>query len=471
MEDLLDRFRDALRGITGGEPGIVLVAVSGGPDSVCLLDLLLRFSTEAGGNFQVCAAHLDHGLRGNESTGDSRFVEDLCRTRNVPLTSTSANVEDQRENNESLEQAARRIRYTFLERAAHTAGAKWIATGHNADDQTETLLMRIDRGTGIEGLLGVLRRRTVEANSEIEVIRPILGITRTEIVDYLRSRSIQWRTDSSNADLRFSRNRVRLWLSNMPEQYRYRLRDTLDRLSMCASKDWPEIRQTALDSLARALTPDTYNVSIDITQLTGVDPLLLPYIAREMIRRHCGSLRRITRTHIEAVTVLMNPDETTGRTGLPLGLEAVREYDVLHIRPAVTASPETAQVDLPVPGEAVLPDGTVITAELVNGDSMERARSDADDPCIEYANATGINGPLVVRYRRPGDTFHPLGAPGSKKVKDFLIDMKVPRSKRDNIPLITCTDSIVWLAGLRLDDSFRLAGSGPAVRLSCRSAD
>jgi tRNA(Ile)-lysidine synthase len=467
MGDLVERVGAALERTCGvGRDDRVLVAVSGGPDSIFLLHVLLTLARERCRKGELFAANLDHGIRGEESRLDSAFVAKTCNDWDVPLVTESADVEDVRENGESLEQAARRVRYEFLESTACMFEADYVTTGHTMDDQAETLLLRIERGTGIEGARGIMARRPISPGSNVFLARPILEVKRSEIMDYLRRNRILWRDDSSNEDTRYARNRIRAWLSELPEDLYSRLRAVICSLAGSASRDWPAVRDAALRVLEGASTRTQSGVDISISRLDIEPKALSTYVVREMIRMAAGDLRRITSVHAREVERLIS-GPSVGRADLPGGSSVVREYDTLRIGAVPEEPPTQIELDLPVPGEVSLPCGSVVGAEIVEENIEEGMRESAGDPLVEYADAGQLSGGLTVRFRNPGDRFRPLGAPGEKCIKAFFIDSKIPRSERDRVPIVVSGDRIVWVAGHRLDERFRIGpASSKAVRLS-----
>lgn len=468
MENFLENVAAALEqtcAVNGDDA--VLVAVSGGSDSVFLLEAIIRLKKEKKWGLGISAAHLEHGLRGEESCQDRKFVEKLCRDRNVPFVAEGVDIRTGRSHGESLEQAARNIRYAFLEKAAHKTRAKWIATGHTADDQAETLLLRIARGTGIEGLRGILPARPVSENSNVMLVRPMLDVTRAQITGYLRNRNIPWRTDSSNADTRFARNMIRARLSNVSGKDFVRLQTVLCSMALCASRDWPKIQGAALRILDPAARETDYGIEIDISALDLSLKELVPYVTREIIRKGAGDLRRITKRHVLNLQKLISDNSSVGRMELPGGVTILREYEHLTIGAPPEPPAESGEIPLQVPGEAVLPDGTVVKSELIEGDCLAKAHQSACDPSVEYADMTKLGGALTVRYRSPGDRFHPLGASGENKLKNFFIDNKVPRSWRSSVPLVVSENGIVWVVGYRLNECYKLdSTTRGAVRLS-----
>ncbi len=469
MQGLIRRVGEALETACGvdGDRGI-LVAVSGGPDSVFLLHVLSALSKRGKRTGELYAANLDHGIRGEESRLDSSFVVKLCSDWDIPLATESVDTREGKLPGESLEQAARRMRYDFLESTACMFEVDRVATGHTADDQAETLLLRIERGTGIEGARGVMASRPISRDSDVSLIRPILGIERREIMGYLRTHRILWRTDSTNEEIRYARNRIRLWLSELPDDAYARLRAALCSLAGYASRDWPRLQEKAVGILQDAASETEDGIEVSVPSLNIEPKELSPYVVREMMRMAAGGLRRITSVHVQEVEKLLS-GPSVGRVELPGGASVVREYDTLRIGRIVREPSTDMKLDLPIPGEVSLPNGSVISASIVDGDPGKEMEKSGNNVFVEYADAEEIGKSVTIRFREPGDKFRPLGGPGEKCLKAFFIDSKVPRSERDRVPLVVSGDRIVWVAGHRLDERFKLRPeSSRAIRLEWR---
>ncbi len=437
---LFRRFRDHVRREGLFAPGErLLLAVSGGPDSVALLFLLRALAPELG--LSLAVAHLDHGLRGKDSVADARWVEALAARLGLPCAVGAARG---RKRGGSVEAAAREARYGFLVRTAARMGIRKIVLGHQADDLAETVLMRLLRGCGPEGLIGM---RPVSARSGRLLVRPLLPFRRRELLDFLRFRSIPYRRDATNRDTRFLRNRVRrVLLPYLERRYNPRLGEILAHLSVLM-----RLRAEG----GRAGRP--------------------PAALRRALAR--SGAKALDRRHWAALAELPGKREGA-RISLPGGRAARRERGrvVIDDRP-VGAAVRSYRYPLPVPGAvAVREAGVRIAARLVRPPRPlpRRRRSlpafwrrlPPEGARREYLDPTALSFPLAVRSRLPGDRYHPLGRGGSRKVKAIMIDGKIPPSLRPLLPLVVSGRRVVWLVGHRPAEECRLReGSRLALEL------
>ncbi|MGH7864583.1 MAG: tRNA lysidine(34) synthetase TilS [Candidatus Binataceae bacterium] len=418
----------------GVERGVtVLVALSGGADSVALLRGLVEVRDALG--IRIAAAHLNHGIRGAESDHDEAFVRGICAALNVELTVERAHalVPDQA----NLEERARDARREFLNRAADALGARYIALGHHGDDQAETVLMRAMRGAGITGL-GAMREC-----GPGRIIRPLLGLWREEIREYLGEIGAPYVTDSSNFSTAILRNRVRLELIPMLE--RDHAPDARVRLVELAA----EMR--ALDDLVRGLAKDELarmiraDGALDVTRFSSLAPGLRVPVLREFAASSLGGLRGLERTHWLAMEKLCAHGPPNGEVHLAGGVRLTRAYAAVRFTPASRGRGEGFSVALAVDEVTEIERaGFAFASAMV-------ARDDARYPADHLRalfDASSAAGRLVARNLRPGDRIRPLGIGGSRKLKDVFIDRKVPRLRRANYPVVTLGDEIVWVPGL-----------------------
>jgi tRNA(Ile)-lysidine synthase len=382
----------------------VLVALSGGADSTALLAALAELR-DAGHLRGLSALHVDHGLReGSQLDGDA--CARTCRALGVPLARTRVRVASG-----NVQAQARRARYAALRREAGRVGATRVATGHTQDDQAETVLLRLLRGSGARGLSGIPPRRGT-------IVRPIIDRTRAEVVAYVAARGLVPVEDPSNVTPRFLRNRVRS--------------EAMPVLSALAPQ--------AVRALARAadlLRDDERALAATGRRLAGagaprVEDLLAAPLAvrrraiRHLWRRATGSTAGLDARHVDGVLALLGRD-APGRAPLPGGREAVVRYGALAVRPAVEEAADLAPVRVDAPGAHELPDGGL----------------------LEVAGASGAAWPLWWRGRLPGDRFRPAGGRGSKKLKAWLIDRKVPRERRDRLRLLADDQGwVLWIPEL-----------------------
>jgi len=450
----------------------VLAAVSGGPDSVALLRLLLALADACG--FTVAGvAHLNHRLRGAESDGDEAFCRALARAHGLAFSCGRRDVAAlARATHASLETAARRARYAFLEQAAARLKAGVIATGHTRDDQAETFLLRLLRGAGASGLAGIPPKRG-------PIVRPLLDVRRAEILAYLARLRQPFRTDSSNQDRAIPRNWVRHEL--IPMLARHVKGDIVDVLAREAAllRDETELLdRLALDAGAiverRGAGP---TVALDAAALAGLPPAL----ARRVVRRalgKTGSGRFHGFDHVEQVIDLARSATKGSRAADLPGVRVERngaEVVLSERGPRAPRRREAFWYRLAVPGRIAVPEcGCVIEARARRWSAAElplaKAVSAGGRRAVVAAKAAA--GGLAVRSRRPGDAFRPFGMRGRKKLQDVLTDRKVPRAERDRVPLVVdAADKILWVGGHILAEEARAtARTRRVVVLSMRQS-
>ena len=436
----------------------MLAAVSGGADSVALAHVLARLAPEHA--FTLAGiAHLNHALRGDEADGDEVFARQLALTLGVPFVSRRIDVAAEADaSGESLETAARRVRYAFLNDAAAGLDVSHIATGHTADDQAETVLMRLMRGAGLQGLSAIRPRNG-------NVIRPLLDARRSEIVAFLESIGERWRDDSSNADTGILRNRVRHGV--MPALKSAGGEGVVDALARTASliqDDADEMDRLAIE-MSRSIVLSDGSLKIQGLAEAGAA------IGRRVIRTALETAapgRFLSLEHVEAVRSLINEDAAQA-VQLP-GVRAVRERECIRIEAETDrdAGPVSFETELPVPGIAEVPEsGVVVSAEVGVMAAREVAALDtrADMVAVQGVFA-GEGARLTVRSRRPGDALKPLGGPGRRKLQDVFVDRKIARRERDRVPLVVdASGRIIWVVGHTIADEFRVTSPEARVLL------
>jgi tRNA(Ile)-lysidine synthase len=453
--------------------GRVLVGLSGGADSVALL-LLMRELERDGALTVAGAAHLNHQLRGAEADGDEAFCAALAGALGVPFLAERIDVGAlARAQKRSVEDAARSARYGFFERAAAAAGADVIAVAHTREDQAETFLLRLLRGSGTRGLAAILPRAG-------RVIRPLLDVARADLRAYLASRNQAFREDSSTADVAIPRNRIRHELiPSLESRFSPRVTDVLAREAALARQDEEFLQAEAIKLAARIVLTDVA-VRIDAAGLNDAPRALSSRVAQAALTRLAGS-KPITCDHVERLLALADGAGEGRAVSLP-GQYAVRAGGSIVLRPGrsrVRGGANRFAFSLSIPGEVELgPQGLAVGAELAaclaDAEREGGAPTEANGRPRKWAGrgsevgvaARALELPLGVRNRRPGDRFRPLGAPGGRKLQDFLVDRKVPRDERDALPLVVDgRDRIVWVVGQSVAEDFRVTDPSQGVLL------
>jgi len=436
----------------------VIVAVSGGPDSVALVLALDSLRHEMG--IEIELAHVNHGLRGKESDGDERFVRDLAASLRLAVTVTRHDVAAERRRGESVESAARRIRYTDLAELAERGGAASVAVGHTRDDQAETILLWLLRGSRVSDLGGMAWSRPIRIGSHVRLIRPMLNVDRDEVEAFLEECGAECRRDSSNLDQSFVRNRIRHDLLPMLEQaYHPAIREFLLRMGEMGRSLHEEVAADGRGLVDEAETgPDRVTVPVQVLRVVRES-------AREAFLREAVcrliDVPSLSAAAVKRLASLLEAEGSNRWAPLGNGLRARRVYDKIVIE-RETARPKrsTAVVRIRKSGKTAVPDlGITIEARRLSKPPKRLKRG----PDTALLDADHIDGDLVVRTRRPGDRFHALGAPGGRKLKDVLIDRKVPADQRDHLPLICDDAGILWVVGHAIADRVKVTDNTTRV--------
>ena len=428
----------------------LIVAVSGGPDSLALLLLLVELGQSPGLSIHV--AHLDHGLRGQESREDAQFVEETARRLNLPVTLEQADVESYRMGRHlSLEEAAREVRYSFLSRTAAAQGAAVVVLGHTADDQAETILMHLLRGSGLSGLTGMstVAHWPFPGDSQgVTLVRPLLEVTREETKSYCLWKGITPREDSSNRSIQFTRNRLRSDLLPLLRSYNPRFQEALLRLGHSATQDQAYIVEEAARARERLAVDLGEGITIDREGFVALPPTLKRHLLRLIYQELRGSSHGLEHQHLEEM-VRLSQGSTGKEIDLPDGLVFSVARDSLRLgfgKAWATDAPAIpGEYVLAVPGDIRIP-GWTIKARLSRG----KEASPYGGAYAVQLDEGRLGRRLLVRGRRPGDRFHPLGMTGTKKLRDFMVDAKVPRGMRDRVPLVLSEKGIAWVVGHRI---------------------
>lgn len=461
-----------------GKGDRVLVAVSGGPDSVALLSTLLALRERLG--VELAVAHLHHGLRGPEADEDEAFVRALAKRHKLRVRCRKVDIASRRRaHGGSLEEVAREARYAFLRAAARDLGANVIATGHTADDNAETLLMNLLRGAGLRGVAGIPICR---AEGELRVVRPLLEVTRAEIVEYLDEQGLEYRIDSTNADTDLTRNRIRAdLLPQLAQQYNPSVAALLSSTAEQA-RDVVDLIRAQVERAARRLVEPVENgFALPLRALRQLPRAVRTELARGLIAEHFG--RALGSEHVRSLErFLFDPARPQPSIGRGLACEIV--FGKLAVRRA--RRPRFVRpIEVVVPGTTIHPElGVELSARITRRprnwrrparpalgltafwEHVERGERavltqdfDADaalrSPLRCTSRAVGA-GPLVLRARQAGDTMQPTGFDGVRKVQDIFVDEKLPAAVRGKVPLLCRGNEVIWIPGYRIGETFKV---------------
>lgn len=444
---MIGKIRKTIREHDLLTPGdTVLVAVSGGVDSVVLLHTLWQLRGEL--RVSLAVVHVDHGLRDEESTGDARFVEELAKRYELPCYSKKFDVARYAEEQKtSIQVAARTLRYGFFTEVAQQIGATKIVTAHHADDQVETVLMRIVRGTTVRGIGGIPIRRLEE---HYELVRPFLEIWREEIETAASEYKLAYREDSSNASLKYLRNKIRLQLIPELEQvYNNGVKGALTQLSRLARDDEQFLAELAEQAFRETVVEDQRGrMRVDAKKLAERAIPLQRRVITLILYYLLGHTKQWEQVQVENIRYLLTSREPGSELPLPCGLIAWREYDRLYIGDAKTRTVSEAPgvVLFSFPGEFTLESyGIRFELQVVSGVPPRPANAwevqfDAD----ELSNSR-----IYIRTWVRGDTYRPFGFHGTKLISDVLGEAKIPKHKRSGWPLLMVDDTIAWVVGIR----------------------
>jgi tRNA(Ile)-lysidine synthase len=440
VENTISKYRMVGRGDR------VIVAISGGADSVCLLDVLHSLKEVLG--IELVVAHFDHGLRPNEDEYETDFVKSLAASFNCDFVTKKAGPAIE-PGTASLEERARDVRYRFLEEVKEEFAAQKIAMGHNLNDQAETVLMRLLRGSGPSGLSGIPPIR------DSHIIRPLIESTRSQIESYLSNRGIIYITDSSNSETKHLRNEIRLNLLPQLEKYQPKIVELLGRTAgiMREENTWLEAKATRwLKKWAE--TGSNNEIMLPLFRFNWLPEPLKNHVIRQVLKRKGGSLRRISLPNIDAIKQIATGRKPQAEVTLPNMLAVKKVYDRLIFSRAGPKTSKSFCYVIEKPGAFDLETlGSTMQIEEVERKAVPGLKNSAWTACFD---ADRITYPLMLRNFRPGDRFVPLGMTGHKKLKSFFIDMKIPSDVRKQIPILTQTNKPIWVCGLRIDDRLKV---------------
>lgn len=427
----------------------IIVAVSGGPDSICLLHILNTLKEKY--SIELYVAHINHCLRGEESDKDEEYVREVCKHYDIDFYSTRIDVTHlAKEKKMSFETAAREARYIFFDEVIKKVQGNKIALAHNANDQCETVLMRIMRGTGTEGLVGI---KPVRDNM---YIRPLLNMTRKEIEEYCSINNLKPRLDKTNLETVYTRNKIRLELIPYIEKnFNSNIIDSVNRLveNITIDIDYMDFLSKEFYNKYTSIKKDRIILS---KELFFEHKAIVSRVIRSSINSLKGNLFNYEKIHIDGIIKLQQFD--TGKTiMLPDNFVAINNYGDIHILSKLDLCIENNKSEYKLQlGKNQIAEDICVNLEIVNIEEINEKLKNND---VKYFDYDKINDDVILRYRRDGDRIVPLGMKGSKKLKDLFIDLKIPKEKRDSIPLICFGEEIAWIVGYRISEKFKIEKS------------
>lgn len=433
-------------------PGdLILAACSGGPDSVALVHLLAGLRPIF--SFKLAVAHVNHLLRGDDSFSDAEFVAEFCKKMQLDFYHTEVDVRlFASANGFSLEEAGRILRYRYLKSLAEKLGGAKIATGHHSDDQAETILLNLLRGAGSSGLSGM------PINDKGGIIRPLLVFSRYEIEKYCQANQLQSRTDSTNFSTDYLRNQVRInLLPELAKHYNPGIRELLCRTASIMSEQNDFVQKSAEKLLSEVSAQSGEKTIIAVEKIKAVHIALLREFFRVLIKKKQGHLRGISFYHVEKLIKMVFSCHVGKVFRLPGGLIVQCGYQTIEIEQEHIDNENVDSdfhIELTIPGKTEIHAlGLAVFAEILDCWPKENKNT------VAVFDHESLSPPLYVRTRLPGDRFWPLGAPGSKKLKSFFIDHKVPATMRGDVPIICDQSGILWVAGYRQAERGKILSS------------
>ena len=429
----------------------ILVALSGGPDSVCLLHMLYRIKDKF--NLKLGAIHINHMLRGEEADKDENYIIDLCEQMGIKHYVKRINIEYiAKETNVSLETAGRNERYKAFEEIKIKDKYNKIAVAHNANDQAETILMRIMRGTGLEGLTGIKPQR------EGGIIRPILCLNRQEIEDYCEYNGLNPRIDASNYDRHYNRNRVRLdILPYMRDNFNKDIIDTLNRMTLLLQKDNEFIEEYSKKCYNMYCKKHNNKLEILKELFEKEMESIITRVVIIAFKEISKSYQNFEMKHIYEIVNLASR-ETGKKINLTNNIICENLYGNI-----VLSKNDNKYYNSCVKTEIKLDKDNIIeniefNNYIINFEVIENKKKEkfTKNNLIKLFNYDKIEKEILIRYRKDGDKIIPLGMSGSKKVKDIFINSKVPREERDNTPILCFDDKISWIVGYKTSQLFKI---------------
>ncbi|MCQ2015867.1 tRNA lysidine(34) synthetase TilS [Clostridium butyricum] len=427
----------------------VLVALSGGPDSVCLLNILYNLKAEL--NIEIGAAHLNHLLRDKDAFEDEEYVKTLCKSLDIPCFVKRVDINKySKDKKMSSEMAGRDARYNFFDDIVKDEGYTKIATAHNANDQAETILFRLMRGSGIEGLCGIKVRRD-------KIIRPILCLSRKEVEEYIEINNLKPRIDKTNFEKIYNRNKIRLdMIPYIKENFNEDIIQTLNRMSVLLQKDNEFIENSARSFYEKHCIEQSDYFIIKKEMFDNKEAVVTRVI-RYALTNFSKTHYDFEMKHIYEICNLAK--NNSGKAiDLPNKIYAENIYGDIYIKERININNIDVKQEIVVNKNEIngkkifFNDENIKFSVLKNDSNLDLNQNNF----IKYFDFDKINDSISLRKRKNGDKIIPLGMKGSKKIKDLFIDMKVPKEERDCIPLLCFDENISWIVGIRVSEEYKI---------------
>jgi len=438
----------------------ILVALSGGPDSVCLLNILSEFKKEL--NIDIAAAHLNHLLRGEDAFKDEEYVRNICNEMGIKCFVKRVDINTYAKDHKlSSEVAGRNVRYDFFDEIIKEEGFNKVATAHNANDQAETILFRLMRGTGLEGLGGI------KASRDNKIIRPILCLSRKEVEKYIELKKLSPRIDKTNFEKIYNRNKIRLdLLPYMKENFNQDVIQTLNRMSLLLQKDNEFLENLSLSVYNKyCIQYDDY--FIIKKEIFKEEEPIVNRVLRNALTKCSKSNYDFEMKHIYIILHLAKSN--SGKlVDLPNGIYVENIYGDIYIKN------KTGKCCIDNKSEEIILSKDNIDKNTIdfNNFSIEffvmknceiNHASLNQNNLTRYFDLDKINNNISIRSRNNGDKIIPLGMSGSKKLKDIFIDMKIPKEERDIIPILCFDEKIAWIIGIRTSEEHKLTSKSKNI--------
>ncbi|MDU1605447.1 MAG: tRNA lysidine(34) synthetase TilS [Clostridium butyricum] len=427
----------------------VLVALSGGPDSVCLLNILYNLKAEL--NIEIGAAHLNHLLRDKDAFEDEEYVKTLCKSLDIPCFVKRVDINKySKDKKMSSEMAGRDARYNFFDDIVKDQGYTKIATAHNANDQAETILFRLMRGSGIEGLCGIKVRRD-------KIIRPILCLSRKEVEEYIEINNLKPRIDKTNFEKIYNRNKIRLdMIPYIKENFNEDIIQTLNRMSVLLQKD-NEFIENSARSFYEKYCIEQSDYFIIKKEMFDNKEAVVTRVIRYALTNFSKTHYDFEMKHIYEICNLAK--NNSGKAiDLPNKIYAENIYGDIYIKERININNIDVKQEIVVNKNEIngkkifFNDENIEFSVLKNDSNLDLNQNNF----IKYFDFDKINDSISLRKRKNGDKIIPLGMKGSKKIKDLFIDMKVPKEERDCIPLLCFDENISWIVGIRVSEEYKI---------------